>query len=146
MTMVKDTLRKTVEEIEAASREEITGENADAKRAAILQTKTNALMNARVEAVEAIKNDFAATNETNLSNLQEGPWGIFKKVLAWEQCIKLFDELGILDVYNTMLDLCAIYEQMIVFEKGSILYTIENMNDYQENIDWWVITPNQDFE
>lgn len=146
MTMVKDTLRKTVEEIEAASREEITGENADAKRAAILQTKTNALMNARVEAVEAIKNEFAALNETNLSNLQEGPWGIFKKVLAWEQCIKLFDELGILDVYNTLLDLCAIYEQMIVFEKGSIYYTIENMNDYQENIDWWVITPNQDFE
>lgn len=139
MNTVKDTLRTIVAEIEEASRENINSGNLTLKEAAIATAKTNAFIYARAEAVANIKADFDLTNQTNLNNLYAGPWGFFQKVLGWDKCIAAFDKLNILEVYDALIKLSEIVEGMIAYDKGSILYNIENIEDYQENVDWWVI-------
>ena len=66
--------------------------------------------------------------------------------MKWQKCVELFTELGILDVYNTLLELSNVVEEMIIYDKGSIYYNIENIEDYQENTDWWILTFNETLE
>lgn len=139
MNTVKSTLRTVVAEIEEASKNDITNGNIALKEAAILTAKTNAITNARIDAGNKIKDEFTLTNQTNLSNLNAGPWGIFQKVLNSNTAIKVFEELDILQVYDALIKLSKIVEGMITYDKGTIYYPIEEIEDYQENIDWWVI-------
>ena len=146
METVKSSLRDIVTEIEEASKEEINNGNIDAKEDAIAAAVQNAIINARIVAGDNITADFSTTNETNINNLNNGAWGTFQKVLKWQKCVELFSELGILDVYNTLLELSNAVEEMIIYDKGSIYYNIENIEDYQENTDWWILTFNETIE
>ena len=146
METVKSSLRDIVTEIENASKEDINNGNIDAKEAAIAAAVQNAIINARIVAGDNITTDFTTTNETNINNLNNGAWGTFQKILKWQKCVELFTELGILDVYNTLLDLSNVVEEMIIYDKGSIYYNIEEIADYQENTDWWVLTFNETLE
>ena len=146
METVKSSLRDIVTEIENASKEDINNGNIDAKEAAIAAAVQNAIINARIVAGDNITADFTTTNETNINNLNNGAWGTFQKILKWQKCVELFTELGILDVYNTLLELSNVVEEMIIYDKGSIYYNIEKIADYQENTDWWVLTFNETLE
>lgn len=146
METVKSSLRDIVTEIENASKEDINNGNIDAKEAAIAAAVQNAIINARIVAGDNITADFTTTNETNINNLNNGAWGTFQKILKWQKCVELFTELGILDVYNTLLELSNVVEEMIIYDKGTILYNIEEIADYQENTDWWVLTFNEILE
>lgn len=141
MNSVKESLRSVISEIEEEAKDNVDAENVEAKLAAINSSKTNAIIYARVDAGEVIKANFAALNEKNLNELHAGPWGMFQKILQWEKCIAAFEELKMMEVYNAMLDLSKIVENMIAFDKGAIYYEIEEIEDYKENLDWWVITP-----
>ena len=143
METVKTSLREIVAEIEEASKDNVDADNVDKKQQAINTAIQNALINARVDAVGKIMDEFNATNEANLNN---GPWAIFKKILNWQKCVEVFTELKILDVYNALVELCEVVDEMLTYDRGAILYDIENFADYQENTDWWVLKFNEDYE
>lgn len=141
MASVKATLREIVAGIEEASKDNVDAGNVDKKQQAINTAIQNALINARVDAVGKIQDEFKAANEANLN---DSPWGIFKKVLNWEPCVEVFTELKLLDVYNALVELTETVDKMITYDKGPILYDIENWEDYQENVDWWVLKFNEE--
>lgn len=143
MESVKKSLREIVTEIEESSKENIDSSNVAAKEQAINTAIQNALINARVDAVGKIQDEFNATNEVNLNN---GPWDILKKVLNWQKCVDIFTELKMLDVYNALVKLSQAVDGMITYDRGPIYYNIENFGDYQENVDWWVLKFNEEFE
>lgn len=139
---VKKSLRDIVTGIEEDAKDKIDNGNVDLKAKAIESSKNNALLYARAEAIKSIDKQLAATNEANLNG---GPWGIFKRVLNWEKCVMLFTECGILDVYNALCDFAAIVDQIYTYNRTAVYYDIENFADYQENVDWWVLTYNEEF-
>lgn len=142
MTYVKTTLHNLVAEIEADAKEDINNGNIDAKTKAINDTKVEAIKDARKAAIAKIDAQLASTNETNLTS---GPWGIFKKVLNWETCVKLFTEAGLLDVYNVLCELSELVDGMITFDRKDPQFEIVEFADYQENVDWWVLTYSEEF-
>ena len=143
MDGVKKTLRTLVEQIEELAKENVNNGNVTAKRAAIELAKIEAFKQARVDALKRVEAAYNNTNEQNIANLGNGAWGIFKKVLAWEKCITLFEQFKMLQVYNALLDLVKIVEEMVRYDEGEYYFDIPNMADYQENVDWWVITANE---
>lgn len=143
METVKSSLRDIVTEIEESSKEDIDGSNVDAKQQAVDIAIKNALINARVEAVDEIMSDFDATNDANLTT---GPWAIFKKVLNWQKCVEIFTELDMLDVYNALVELSQVVDGMLTYDRGSIYYDIESFDGYQENVDWWILQYNEELE
>jgi hypothetical protein len=77
--------------------------------------------------------------------LNNGPWGLFKKLLNWNTCIELFEKARLLQVYDALIDLIETVEEMVAYDKGLYYYHIENLEDYQEDVDWWVISANEMF-
>ena len=137
LTTLKTTLKDTIESIEENSKNDIDNANQDAKDAAIYETLKAAVDLARIEATGNVKEQIRVTNEENLTT---GPWGIFKKVLYWSECYNLFVELGITDVYNTLLDLCDIVDKMLIYNQdGSIRDVHEKYEDYDKGVDYEVI-------
>ena len=43
------------------------------------------------------------------------------------------------DVYDALVELGKVIDDMITYTRGSIYYDIEEFADYQENVDWWVV-------
>ena len=141
MESVKTSLREIVTNIEEESKDKVDAGNVDKKQQAINTAIQNALINARVDAVDKILLEFNATNEANLNN---GPWATFKKILNWQKCVEVFAELKILDVYDALVELSEVVDEMITYDRGSILYDIEEFADYQEHVDWWVLKFNEE--
>lgn len=139
MDTVKASLRTIVADIEEASKNDVNAGNSDEKTAAINTAKTTALINARALAAQKINDDFALTNQTNIDNLYAGPWGIFQQILNNGHCIDAFNKLDLLEVYDVLVKLSKVVEEMIAYEKGRIYYDIAELEDYQQDIDWWVI-------
>lgn len=139
MDTVKASLRTIVADIEEASKNDVNAGNSDEKTAAINTAKTTALINARALAAQKINDDFALTNQTNIDNLYAGPWGIFQQILNNGHCIDAFNKLDLLEVYDVLVKLSKVVEEMIAYEKGRIYYYIAELEDYQQDIDWWVI-------
>lgn len=143
MESVKTSLREIVTNIEEESKDKVDAGNVDKKQQAINTAIQNALINARVDAVDKILLEFNATNEANLNN---GPWATFKKILNWQKCVEVFTELKILDMYDALVELSEVVDEMITYDRGSILYDIEEFADYQENVDWWILKFNEELE
>ena len=142
MTSLKSTLYDLVADIEASAKEDINNGNIDAKTKAINETKIDVIMDARKAAIAKVNAQLESTNQANLTG---GAWGVFKKVLNWETCVKLFTEAGLLDVYNALCDLSTIVDSMIAFESTDIQFDIVEFSDYQQNVDWWVLTFPEEF-
>ena len=143
METVKTSLREIVTEIEAASREDITNNNNSLKEQAINTAVTNAIIYARVAADKSVDANLGALNESNRVNLYNGPWGIFQAVLQWEHCKPAFEKLQIVDVYDALVKLSAVVEEMIKFTPYEEGYTIKEFEDYQKDVDYWVLTPSE---
>jgi hypothetical protein len=141
METVKSSLRDIVSDIEEASKENVDAGNVDKKQKAINTAVQNALINARVDAAEKIMVEFNAVNDANLNN---SPWGFFKKILTWQKCVEIFNELKMIDVYTAMVELTEKVDEVITYDRGPILYNIENFADYQEDVDWWVLKFNEE--
>ena len=141
METVKSSLRDIVSDIEEASKENVDAGNVDKKQKAINTAVQNALINARVDAAEKIMVEFNAVNDANLNN---SPWGFFKKILTWKKCVEIFTELKMIDVYTAMVELTEKVDEVITYDRGPILYNIENFADYQEDVDWWVLKFNEE--
>lgn len=123
MDIVKKSLRDIVTEIESAN-----AGNLLEKEKAIDIAKEIALSNAKAEAVQKIEEDLALINETNLNKLYAGPWGVFQKILENDNCIEAFNQRP--EVYDALVKLSQVVEEMIAYDKGSFSYSDEN---------WWVI-------
>ena len=132
---IKTSLRTAVEAAENQSNSNIDKENISEQQKAINATAAEALRQARKVASGKIVENFNATNKANLNN---GAWSIFQKILKSEQCINAFDNLGIMDVYNALVDLSNLVEEMIAYDKGNTYYHKQE-SEYQEDVDWWVI-------
>lgn len=135
MDPVKESLRTIVAKIEEESKNDV---DSDKKTEAINSAAEFALLYARAAAVQTIKDDFALTNQANLDNLYAGPWGVFQKILGNPYCIDAFSELDILEVYDALVKLSKVVEEMIAYDMGDINYS-KDWEDYQQDIDWWVI-------
>ena len=142
MTSLKTTLHDLVAEIEAAAKEDVNNGNIDAKTKAINETKVDVIKDARKAAIAKVNAQLESTNQANLTG---GAWGVFKKVLNWETCVKLFTEAGLLDVYDALCNLTAIVDNMIAFESTDVQFDIVEFSDYQQNVDWWVLTFPEEF-
>ena len=70
---------------------------------------------------------------------------MFKRVMKWEATVQFFTQYGILEVYEAFEKLTEVIDSIITFNRTSIYYDIENFDDYQENVDWWVVTYSQEF-
>ena len=135
---IKTSLREAVKKAEENSNDKVDQDNLSAQQKAINETVRQTLLKARQVAKATIEGNFDATNTANLNNLNNGPWGIFQKILKHEQCIKAFDELGIMDVYTALVDLSNLVEEMIAYDNGGI-YFHKLETEYQEGVDWWII-------
>ena len=140
MNTVKSSLREIIETIEKESQDNIDSTNASAKANAIKTAKENAIIQARIAGKHAITENFNATNESNLNSL---PWTIFQAVLNWDKCQEIFVKLEIAEVYDALVQLSAVVEEMITFDAGSYFYNIEEIEDYQEGVDYWVLKPSE---
>ena len=49
-----------------------------------------------------------------------------------------------IDVYTAMVELTEKVDEVITYDRGPILYNIENFADYQEDVDWWVLKFNEE--
>lgn len=142
---LKAMLHEIVAGIENASKDEIVAGNIALKNSAISAAKINAIIEARVIAQASVESEFNLLNETNMKELYDGPWGFFQKVLNSYQCVEAFDKLGIIEVYNVLVDLSKAVEEMIAYDKGDLIYTPAEFEDYVENEHWWVIGADQLF-
>lgn len=143
LNFVKSSLTTIVEGIEVASRELIDGSNQTVKEAAIALAKTNAILNARTNAVDQLWTKFDNLNAANLATLDASAWGLFKKLVNNVKVEAYFYEHEMGDVHQAFKELIALVEEMITYDKGKVVYAIEEIADYKENVDWWIISMNE---
>lgn len=141
-----DNLKAMLREIVAGIEyDEMVAGNIALKNSAISKAKIIAIIEARIIAKASVESEFNLLNETNMKELYDGPWGFFQKVLNSYQCVEAFDKLGIIEVYNVLVDLSKAVEEMIAYDKGDLIYTPAEFEDYVENEHWWVIGADQLF-
>lgn len=135
---VQEALTTVVEKYIEQEKAIIDKENVDSKEEAIALTKGLVIYEAQYDARMGIDKAINATNKENLENLNKGPWGIMKKIIAWEPCVKLFEECNITQVREALLTLCENVEWMISYERiGLVEYEVAP-EDYVEEKHWWV--------
>ena len=135
----QEALTTVVEKYIEQEKATIDKENVDSKEEAIALTKGLVIYEAQYDARMGIEKAIYATNKENLENLNKGPWGIMKKIIAWEPCVKLFEECNITQVREALLTLCENVEWMISYERiGLVEYEVAP-EDSVENKHWWVL-------
>ena len=142
LNFVKSTLTTVVEGIESASKDLIDSSNTTIKEAAINLARINALANARIDAVDKLWAAFDKKNAEEISALDAFGWGIFKKVLNSKVCVDEFTKYDMLDIYNLLTDFVKTIEDLVSYDKGSIVYEKE-WDEYQQDVDWWIISFNE---
>ena len=142
LNFVKSTLTTVVEGIESASKDLIDSSNTTIKEAAINLARINALANARIDAVDKLWAAFDKKNAEEISALDAFGWGIFKKVLNSKVCVDEFTKYDMLDIYNLLTDFVKTIEDLVSYDKGSVVYEKE-WDEYQQDVDWWIISFNE---
>lgn len=142
LNFVKSTLTTVVEGIESASKDLIDSSNTTIKEAAINLARINALANARIDAADKLWAAFDKKNAEEISVLDAFGWGIFKKVLNSKVCVDEFTKHDMLDIYNLLTDFVKTIEDLVSYDKGSIVYEKE-WDEYQQDVDWWILSFNE---
>ena len=148
---IKTVLHEAVSAIEEQSRNDIAASNVSLKEQAIAVATTTALLNARIDAINKVNASFEKKNQAEIDALYEGPWGIFQKLLNWNKVVEQFVKYDLMDVYGALVELGEAVEDMITYEKvnyskGTYLYTVENISDYEKDVDYWIIPLSESFE
>jgi hypothetical protein len=141
---IKKVLYDSVVAIEEASKDLIDGDNMTIKNTAINIAKANAITNALINADKQIVADLEATNEEITNG---GAWGLFKKILKWKYCVKLFTDLNLLEVYDALVEFTGVVDSFITYDKGTVtpVKPIDaTFSQYEENVDWWLLTFNDE--
>ena len=144
--MMQEALVKAVKE--AAKLDELAAnlENVASKEAAIEFTKNLVISEAQNEARLSVEAAIEAANKANLDKLNSGPWGLLKKVIAWEPCVNLFNEHGLSKVHTALEKLCGFIEGMISYERIENTQFEVAKEDYVEDVHYWVIKYESDIE
>lgn len=133
------TIVKKYEELENSN---IDKDNVNKKEDAIKLTLGIAIGEAQAKAANGIVDAIYAENKANLDNLNKGPWGILKKIIAWEPCVKYFEECNLTQVREVLLTLCENVELMISYEKVGITqyeYAKEDYTPEKQDELWWIL-------
>ena len=120
----------------------IDKDNVNKKEDAIKLTLGIAIGEAQANAANGIVDAIYAENKANLDNLNKGPWGILKKIIAWEPCVKYFEECNLTQVREVLLTLCENVELMISYEKVGITqyeYAKEDYTPEKQDELWWIL-------
>ena len=144
--MMQEALVKAVKE--AAKLDELAAnlENVASKEAAIEFTKNLVISEAQNEARLSVEAAIEAANKANLDKLNSGPWGLLKKVIAWEPCVNYFNECGLTKVHTALEKLCGFIEGMISYERIDNTQFEVAKEDYVEGVNYWVIKYESDIE
>ena len=144
--MMQEALVKAVKEVGKLDELVANLENVNSKEAAIEFTKNLVISEAQNEARLAVEALIEATNKENIENLSKGPWGLLKKVIAWEPCVELFKEYGLTKVHTALEKLCEFIEGMISYDRvGNTQFEVAK-EDYVERVHYWVIKYESDIE
>ena len=144
--MMQEALVKAVKE--AAKLDELAAnlENVASKEAAIEFTKNLVISEAQNEARLSVEAAIEAANKANIEKLNNGPWGLLKKVIAWEPCVELFKEHGLTKVHTALEKLCGFIEGMISYDRvGNTQFEVAK-EDYVEGVHYWVCKYESDIE
>ncbi len=138
---VKKTLTNLVKEYEEMENSMIDKENVQTKEQAILLTKglviAKAQENARIAIMDAIE-------DANVKSIDYQAWNLFKRILAWEECVNLFNKYNIIEVHTALENLCLIVGDLVTYEKvGTTQFTLA-ADDYVEGEHWWVLKYNEE--
>lgn len=144
--MMQEALVKAVKE--AAKLDELAAnlQNVASKEAAIEFTKNLVISEAQNEARLSVEAAIEAANKANLDKLNSGPWGLLKKVIAWEPCVNLFNEHGLTKVHTALEKLCGFIEGMISYERIENTQFEVAKEDYVEGVHYWIIKYESDIE
>ncbi len=123
---ILDYVVNIVKELEGNSKIEIDNKNEAAKQAAILAAKAKALYSAKIAAQQDTEGKFAALNQAEVDKLNNGVWGIFKKILDKEETMNLFMDLKLEKVYYTFQNIAQYVEGMVQYDEGSYHIVYEN--------------------
>lgn len=138
----QEALTKVVKKYEELENSNIDKENVNKKEDAIKLTLGIAIGEAQAKAANGIVDAIYAENKANLDNLNKGPWGILKKIIAWEPCVKYFEECNLTQVREVLLTLCENVELMISYEKVGITqyeYAKEDYTPEKQDELWWIL-------
>lgn len=136
---VQEGLTTIVKKYEDLEKSAIDKENVDKKLAAINLTKGIAIGEAQFKAAMGIEDAIYAANKANLDNLNKGPWGILKKIITWEPCVKYFEECNMSQVLETLLTLCENVETMISYERVETTKYEVAVEEYVLGEHWWIL-------
>ena len=142
---IQSTLTKIVKEYEDIENSKIDQGNVESKAEAIELTKGLVIGQAQDNAYFAINDVIEAANKSNLDNLNNGPWGIFKRVLAWDKCVSLFNEYNLIAVHTALENLCLVIEDLIQYEQVGAAKLLIATEDYVEGENYWVKTYSEEF-
>ena len=144
--MMQKALVNAVKEVAKLDELAANLENVTSKEAAIELTKSLVIDEAQNDARLSVVAAIEAANKANLDNLNKGPWGLLKKVIAWEPCVNLFKENGLTKVHTALEELCEFTEGMISYEKvGETQFEVAKEN-YVEDVHYWVKKYESEFE
>ena len=138
----KEALTTVVKKYEELENSNIDKNNVNKKEDAIKLTLGIAIGEAQANAANGIVDAIYAENKANLDNLNKGPWGILKKIIAWEPCVKYFEECNLTQVREVLLTLCENVELMISYEKVGITqyeYAKEDYTPEKQDELWWIL-------
>ena len=144
--MMQEALVKAVKEVAKLDELAANLENVNSKEAAIEFTKNLVISEAQNNARLGVEAKIEAENKANIEKLNKGPWGLLKKVIAWEPCVNLFKEYGLTKVHTALEELCEFTEGMISYERvGTTQFEVAK-EDYIEDVHYWVIKYESEFE
>jgi hypothetical protein len=144
--MMQEALVKAVKEVAKLDELAANLENVASKEAAIEFTKNLVISEAQNEARLSVEAAIEAANKANIEKLNQGPWGLLKKVIAWEPCVNLFKEHGLTKVHTALEELCGFIEGMISYERIDNTQFEVAKEDYVEGVHYWVIKYDSDIE
>jgi hypothetical protein len=55
-----------------------------------------------------------------IEKLNKGPWGLYNKIINWEETYGFFEEYGLLDVYNTLQTISKTVENIAKYDQVKV--------------------------
>lgn len=116
---ILDYVLEIVKQIEEDSKIEIDQSNEAAKQLGIYNAKMKALFEGPVAAQQAAEANFDLLNQQEIDKLNNGVWGIFRKILDLPTTENVFEDLQIMNVYDLLQQLADKVEENVTYDEGS---------------------------
>lgn len=139
LSYVKTMLKEIISGIEELELDRITAGNMDLKKLAIEAARDKAIEISVPAAKAAVKTALETTNQAQLTNLSNSPWGLIQLVVNSEDVANFCAKNNLMEIYNALVELDNIVKDMVIFnQEGTIVLNPTLPKYYVENVDYWV--------